>query len=39
MTFYDDLSRHSNNVTVIASTIWEGSVEVLLMGGIYEVLR
>jgi hypothetical protein len=35
----DDRFRHSSNIKVITSEIWDTAVLVLLMGGIYEVHR
>jgi hypothetical protein len=35
--FHEDWFGHSGNIKVIASTIWEAAVLVLLMGAIYEV--
>jgi hypothetical protein len=37
--FHSDRFRHSSNVKVITSTIWEPAVFVLLSGGICEVSR
>jgi hypothetical protein len=34
--FYDDRFGHSSNIQVIASTIWEAAVLVLLIGGVYD---
>jgi hypothetical protein len=35
--FHDDWFRHSSNVKLITSVVWEAALLVLLMGRIYEV--
>jgi hypothetical protein len=37
--FHDDRLRHASNIMGITSTIREGAVLVLLMGGMYEICR
>jgi hypothetical protein len=37
--FQDDPLGHSSNMKVVTSTIYEATLLVLLMGGIYEVGR
>jgi hypothetical protein len=39
MTFFGHQFKHSSDIEVITSTIWETGVLVLLMGGIYELCR
>jgi hypothetical protein len=35
--YHDDWFKHSSNINAITSTIWEATVLVLLMRGIYDV--
>jgi hypothetical protein len=34
---YDDRLRHSNDIKIIASKIWNAEIFVPLMAGIYEI--